>query len=271
MAKSTLGKIVSRVGSSGGGKTYAKTRPGNYYGVLAIIIILGLTSVVYSRYQNQNRPTTTIASIVFPSANSVGYLATATNACGKVLHYLYPFRTPDPVFHVQATGVVQMTPTNAVHGSNISLSDFVKGYFGLVVSKNELGLPGPTGLVPAANKYVAGQTCPKGTKYFGKKAYPAIYYWQSLAQSKPTITTDPAKVKISSYLLITFGFEPKGVIPAQPSQATRTAMYAASLTPTTVPATLPTTSLPNGSSTTSSTTTTTIPKSSTTITTTAKG
>ena len=50
MAKSTTGKWVSRVGASGGGKAYKKSRPSNYYGALAVIVILGIAATVLARY-----------------------------------------------------------------------------------------------------------------------------------------------------------------------------------------------------------------------------
>ena len=54
MAKSTSGKWVSRVGSAGGGKTYTKARPSNFYAILVLIVVVGLALVVYSRYEYQH-------------------------------------------------------------------------------------------------------------------------------------------------------------------------------------------------------------------------
>ena len=54
VAKSASGKWVSKVGATGGGKAYKKSRPGNYYGVLAIIVILGLLATVVARYDYQH-------------------------------------------------------------------------------------------------------------------------------------------------------------------------------------------------------------------------
>src|ERR1035438_6646526 len=54
VAKSATGRWVSRVGASGGGKAYKKTRPGNFYGALAVIVVLGLVATVFARYEYQH-------------------------------------------------------------------------------------------------------------------------------------------------------------------------------------------------------------------------
>ena len=70
-------------------------------------------------------------------------------------------------------------------------------------------------------------------------------YWTRFGQKKPTITTDPTKIKFSRYLRVTLAFEPAGVTPKLPLQASINAMFAAaqSTTSTTVatPSTLPAT------------------------------
>jgi len=54
VAKSATGKWVSRVGSSGGGKAYKKTRPSNFYGILIVIVVLGLVATALARYDYQH-------------------------------------------------------------------------------------------------------------------------------------------------------------------------------------------------------------------------
>ena len=85
MAKSNLGKRVSSVGSQGGGKTYKKTRPANFYGALAVIVILGLALTAYSRYEYQNpakrSTTTTIAPGIGRSSTPPSRFRTAARPC----------------------------------------------------------------------------------------------------------------------------------------------------------------------------------------------
>ena len=54
MAKSATGKLVSQIGASGGGKAYKKSRPGNYYAALVVIVVLGLAATVFARYDYQH-------------------------------------------------------------------------------------------------------------------------------------------------------------------------------------------------------------------------
>jgi hypothetical protein len=56
VAKSATGRWVSRVGASGGGKAYKKTRPGNFYGALVVIVVLGLVATVFARYEYEHPP-----------------------------------------------------------------------------------------------------------------------------------------------------------------------------------------------------------------------
>src|SRR5665213_3541866 len=54
VANSATGKWVSRVGASGGGKAYKKSRPSNYYGILVVIVVLGLATTILARYDYQH-------------------------------------------------------------------------------------------------------------------------------------------------------------------------------------------------------------------------
>ena len=262
MAKSSLGKIVSRVGASGGGKTYAKARPSNYYAVLTLIVVLGLAAVVYSRYERQNP---VVISYAYPAIGSTAYMGLASEACGTVLPNFFAYRTADPLFHLQVNDVVQITPTSAKDsGRGVTFDKFVHRYIGFVFTSKELGIPSATGVVDPGHKYLAGSVCPRGSKYAGQKAYPEIAYWKNIGQSKPTITTNPHSIVVPNDLLLTFAFEPKGVIPKLPSGTTINALNAAPATTTTTPVSVfPTTTTTTHTSTTTTThtsTTTTTPK-----------
>jgi hypothetical protein len=242
VAKSSLGKVVSRVGASGGGKTYAKARPANYYGVLVIIVVLGLSAVVYSRYERQHPH---VKSTAFPAKNSVGYFALSVESCGARHVDLTAYRSSDLLFQVLTSNVVRVTPTTAATANtNTNLGRFVTGYTGMKFSANSLFVPDFPGK-PLGQTFVAGHVCAKGTKYAGQKAYPVLAYWRSVGQKAPGLTTNAASVGIKNLMFVTFAFEPKGVTPHLPSQKTITAMYSDSLstvTTTTLPITIPTTS-----------------------------
>ena len=255
MAKSTSGKWVSRVGAAGGGKTYQKSRPGNYYGVLAVIVVLGLALTVYSRFEYQN-PVKKHSTAVAPKIGTTLYAGLSIQYCGQKLAYLNTDPTFKGGFTVQNDNVIKLTPASAADaGNNATLKQFAAEYPGLVVSSSELGVPTATGVANPKTTYKNGATCSAKSKYPGKKGKVVYAYWTTLAQKKPTITTNPAKIKFVNDLRVTMAFEPTGVTPSAPTTTTVDAMFAAAITSTTT--TVATTTTAPTTTTTASTTTTT--------------
>ena len=243
MAKSATGKWVSRVGASGGGKAYKKTRPGNYYGILVVIVILGLVATLFARYEYQH-PGATKKSTP-PAVGTTWYASLGIEACGKRLAYLNTDPTTKGGFTVLAANVVKISPVSAADaGSHATLSQFAAEYPGLIASTNELAVPTAKGTSNPATTFHNGDACPATSKYRGVAGRVSYAYWE-YGQTTPTITTDPTKIKFSRYLRVTLAFEPAGVTPKLPLQASINAMFAAaqSTTSTTVatPSTLPAT------------------------------
>jgi hypothetical protein len=273
VAKSTSGKLVSRVGAAGGGKTYRKARPANYYGVLAVVCILGLVLVVYSRYQYQN-PSHHHTVSTPPLIGKTYYFALAADNCGTAL----PALTQDPTYkgsyHVQSSGIVNLTPAvSANAGKNATLANFATQYPGLTVSSSTLAIPGKAGAKNPATTFTNGATCATGTKYAGKKGQVEYAYWTSLGQTAPTITTDPSAIHLSNELRVTMAFVPKGVTPLAPSTAAVDEMVLLVTTPTTTTSAPTTTTTAPTTTTTGATTTTSSPPTTTSAptTTTTKG
>jgi hypothetical protein len=261
VANSATGKWVSRVGASGGGKAYKKSRPSNYYGALVVIVVLGLAATLLARYDYQHPSKK--ATGVAPRIGTTWYGALAVEACGKTL----PNLTTDPTvaggFQVVTDNVIKLDPNSAADaGNNATIGQFANEYPGLIASSNELAIPTSTGKSNPATTYHNGQACPTGSKYAGQAGQIQYAYWTSLAQTKPTITTNPDTIKFAQYIRVTLAFDPKGVTPAPPGQTTVNAMSAniiASVGSTTTTTLLPatTTTVPSTSTTTSPTTTTT--------------
>lgn len=260
MAKSTSGNWVSRVGAAGGGKSYKKARPGNYYGVLVLIVVVGLLLVVFSRYEYQN-PVKKHSSALAPKVGSVLYAGISIRACGTTL----PFLSTDPTnkggFVVGAADVVRLSPILGLdNGAKATLAQFAAEYNGLIATSTELAVPTAKGAPDPATTYKNGEKCPATSKDAGKKGNVVYAYWTTVGQKTPTLTTNPATIHFSKDLRVTLAFEPKGVTPSSPSSATVSEMFYQTTTPTT------TTTLP--------VTTTTAPATTTTIastTTTSKG
>jgi hypothetical protein len=260
VAKSTTGKWVSRVGASGGGKAYQKTRPSNYYGALAVIIILGIAATMLARYDYENPHTSKGAP---PAIGTTWYAALRIEACGETLANL----TADPKssggFTVQSDNVIKISPVSAADsGAHATVAQFANEYPGLIISSSELAVPTPTGASNPKTTFHNGNTCPAGTKYAGQAGQVSYAYWTSFGQAKPVVTTNPSAIKFRQYLRLTMAFEPKEVSAQPPSKTTVDAMVALGTSPTTTTTAVvvtPTTTTPS-TSTTGATTTTTSPK-----------
>jgi hypothetical protein len=263
VAKSNSGKWVSRVGAAGGGKTYRKTRPGNYYGILAVIVILGLAATVYSRYEYQN-PVKKHTVVVQPAVGTTLYAGLSVQSCGQTLPYLTPDPTTKLGFVVESDDVLRLSPVSSYDaGNNATLKTFASEFPGLITSSNELAIPKTTGVANPATTYKNGALCSAKSKYAGQKGKVEYAYWTSFAQKTPKITTNPADIKFSKELRLTLAFEPTGVTPNPPAKTTVDAMVYNTVATTT---TTTTTTTPTTTTTTKSSTTTTTTASTTTTT-----
>jgi hypothetical protein len=253
VAKSASGKWVSRVGATGGGKAYKKSRPGNYYGVLALIVIVGLLSAVLARYDYQHPHKA--AGATPPAVGTTWYAALSVQVCGVTQPDLYPDPTAPGGFTVQNDNVIKLTPTSAADaGANATLSQFSDEYPGLITSSSELALPTKTGVADVATTYKNGQACSAKSKYPGQTGKVVYAYWSSLSTTKPVVTTNSASIKFSEYARVVMAFEPTGVTPNPPSQTTVDEMVKVAATPTTTTTAF---TVPSTTTTTSGTTTTT--------------
>ncbi len=271
MAKSATGKWVSRVGSAGGGKAYKRTRPSNYYGILLVIVVLGLVATALARYDYQHPSKAAKGSP--PAIGTTWYGALAVQACGTTLPYLTADPTVTGGFKVESDNVIKLDPTSAADaGKNATLGQFANEFPGLIASSNELAIPNSKGTADSKTTYRNGQTCPTGTMYAGQSGQVEYAYWTSLSQTTPTITTNPDNIEFAQYLRVTMAYDPKGVTPSPPTQTTVDEMSAAIISSAnTTTTTAGTTTTTTGTAT---TTTTVAPVTTTTdktTTTTAKG
>jgi hypothetical protein len=263
VAKSNSGKWVSRVGSAGGGKTYQKSRPANYYGALFVIVVLGLALTAFSRYEYQHPTKKHTAPVVAPAVGSVQYAALAVENCGTMLPYLQTDTSyKGGGFLVGGDNVVRLTPlTAADSGHNANLKTFASEYAGLKLTSTGLAVPKADGVANPKTTFKNGDICAAGTKYAGKPGKVVYAYWTTLAQKSPTLTTNPAKIHFYKDLRVTMAFLPAGVTPSAPAAKSIDEMVLDATTPTTT------------TTTTQPTTTTTVPLTTTTspTTTTTKG
>jgi len=259
MPRSDSGKWVSRAAATGGGRTYRGQIPVNWYAALVVIVILGLVSIVFSRYEYQHPHTT---PTVAPTVGQTLYAAFAIDVCGTVQSPLAA-STNSAVAGVTTPGedVLNVSPrVKGQAGVHATIGQFFTNYPHGKLSSKELSF--------AADKvYVAGKDCPAGTPDAGKKAVIKAEVWPNavLTKGKP-VTGNPALWKIGSRTLITIGYVPAHAKLPRPAQSTINAMlqYAATVSNSTTTTT--TTTTPS-----SSTTTTTAPSGTTTTTTAPSG
>ena len=260
MAKSATGKWVSRVGSSGGGKAYKKSRPGNYYGILVVIVVLGLVATVLARYDYDHPGKK--AKGTPPAVGTTWYAGLSLQACGKYLPYLATDPSSTGGFTVQPADVIKIKPvSDADSGNNATLAQFAIEYPGMIASSTQLAIPGAGGKSNPSTTFHNGTACASTSKYAGQSGQIEYAYWSSFGQKTPTITTNPSSIKFSQELRVAMAFDPKGVTPMLPQQVTVDDMVKAVDTATTT-----TTTTTAGTTTTTAGTTTTTSKATTTTT-----
>jgi len=264
MARSTSGKSVARAAATGGGTTYRGQMPVNWYAALVVIVILGLASIVFAKYEYNQSPTT-----VQPAVGTTWHAALAFDICGT----MQPALTASPSsattgLTTPGDGVLLVAPrTNSEAGNNATLGKFAQGYTGLTLTNTTLKYP--SAKVP---EYTNGQRCATGTPDAGKPGEVQARWWVlstktgsngQLEQTGGVTSLAPADLKLLNRQLITVGFVPDNTTLPKPPASTITALLqvlsggSAPVTTTTVAGQTTTTVHMVGTTTTTQATTTT--------------
>jgi hypothetical protein len=235
MARRDTGKWVARAAATGGSRAYRGQAPVRWYGSLALITLVGLASIVYSRYELEH-PSTAGQ----PTVGTHWYAGLAFDVCGDVQPNLpaNPNKVT-PGIYTEGDGVIRIAPTTSADaGANATLGRFVSQYPGLTLSTDTLQLPGKA-------RHVDGQRCPSGSRESGRQGVVQVKVWPSFVSQNGSIYGgDPTTVKLANGQLITVAFVPAGASIPKPSSAT-----VATLTPlaagtnsttTTAPVSIPT-------------------------------
>ncbi len=260
MARRGTGRWVARAAATGGGRTYRGHRPVRWYASLALIVLVGLALIVYSRYEREHPAPSTQ-----PAIGIHWYSAIAFDICGKTQPDLSSNPNLSSVgITTDGDGVVHTAPTKSSEaGNNATLKLFAKSYPGFVLTPTELKLPG-------GHAYHNGETCPVGTPQAHKTADVFIQVWSSATgagSNHPVTVTDPSNIKLANWQLITVAFDPLGTGVAKPTRDSIATMQTlisgvTSSTTTTTPSS--STTAPTPTTTAPSSTTTTTPSSTTT-------
>ncbi|HVC71406.1 MAG TPA: hypothetical protein VNC61_14215 [Acidimicrobiales bacterium] len=221
MARQDSGKWVARAAATGGGRSYRGQMPVKWYGSLVLIVLIGVVSVVYSRYERQNPVAGTP-----PTTGTHWYAAFAIDICGTVQPNLpaNPNSASNPGLHTDGDGVIRIEPTKQSDaGNNATLARFVSEY-------PKFGLTADSLTIPGEKVRNDGEKCPKQTPDAGKSAKLQIKVWppaQPPGSAAATTSSDPAALKLGNNQLITVAFVPSGSKIPKPSAAAITAMLQA--------------------------------------------
>lgn len=231
----------------------------NWYLGLAVLVVLGLLSVIFSRYEYQHPKQ---VAAVQPAVGQHWFAGISFDECGQTLAPLAPTANASTLgITTSGDGVIVIAPqTKQQAGNNATLGQFQINTPGLVLTPTAFEYPGKTVLS-------SGQKCPKGTPDAGKAGHVEVAYWHNSDPKTTRVSVaNPSTLKLGFNSLITVGFLPTGKALPRPGQSVITAVLRAGAssgsTTTTTSVTVPPT-------TTSSPPTTTVPPKSSPTTTTA--
>ena len=246
---------MARAGATGGGRSYRGQRPMKWYASLAMICLLGVALIVYSRYERQHP-----APAAAPAIGAHWYQAVGFYVCGKFQPNLpsnpNASTSPIPGIRTDGDGVIQVAPTTKKDaGNNATLARFVALYPKLTLTSSTLQIPGGA-------KYTDGKKCPAGSTDAGKTGQLQIKVWPSFTppgSNNPKVFHDPATIKLADGQLITVAFVPSGASVPKPSSITAMLTDRAGSATSTQSTAVPSSSTTAPSSSTTATTTGTAP------------
>ena len=179
MGKASSSKKVARAARAGGRVSSGQPRSLLFPGVLALIVVLGVSLVVYARNDRNNQD---IGGV--PQLEDHIHQAFGVNVCGEWLTDLPEFETPVGI-HTHGDGVLHIHPFSQLGvGSNATLGRFFQsarddGGLNVSVSDTELEFGGET--------YTEGETECEGVD----NPVLRMAYWEDVADeaSLPEVTT----------------------------------------------------------------------------------
>jgi hypothetical protein len=221
MARQDAGRWVARAGATGGGRTYRARVPYRWYSGLALIVIVGVFLVVYSRYENMH-PAASPASVA-PTTSDHWVAGLDFDLCGvsqQVLSASSNATTGDLGLYSGGDGVIQIQPkTSADSGVNATVGRFSSQFPGLTLTADSVGLP-------KKKVYKNGTACPAGTPDAGKTGVLSAYIYPTATSTTPTQQSgDVRQVRFTQNLeIVTLAFVPSGTTPPAPSQTIKSAV-----------------------------------------------
>ena len=221
MGKASSAKKVARAARAGGRVSSGQPRSLLFPGVLFLIVVLGVSLVVYAR---NDRNSTDLGGP--PQSGDHIHVAVGANICGEVANPIPEFESKIGI-HTHGDGVIHAHPFSALGmGANATLGRFLKdareGQPPLDVSISD------TKLVYLGDAFEEGKTKCEGVDDPELR----VAYWKDVAdlETAPVITTggfeDLRLTTNGSGITIFYG-DPKADIPLPPTAANLQALGAA--------------------------------------------
>ncbi len=228
MARTDTGKWVARAASTGGSRAYRGQRPVKWYSSLALICILGVALVWYSRYERQHPS----SGGQQPAVGASWYAALSFDICGTVepgLPATPTVKGKNPGITSIGNGVVHIAPTTSADaGANATVGRLAAEYPGMTLTSTTVRYPGKTSAGPTVGRtFTLGEKCPAGTKYAGKPGVVKAVQWPTPTAKSGVTAGDPPSLKFADQQEITVAFLPSGVTVPRPPGTIVTAMLQA--------------------------------------------
>jgi len=199
VAPRSTGRKVSRAASTGGGRSRVRgTRatPWGWYSSMALVVVLGVAGVVYSRDQRIQQ---LAGGGPHPNGRDHWHAAYAIDICGQVQPNLVEDASIISAhgLHTHADGLVHVEPfvtgSSADTGKHATLARFLAGAPGLKLTHNQVRYPG-------------GKLYKNGDKCANRPGTVQIRVWPDAKGTNSTTLTDAGKIRIRDGMAITIAF-----------------------------------------------------------------
>jgi hypothetical protein len=214
MGKASSSKKVARAAGIGGGRVHRRQTPWGYYGIIALIVVLGVVGTINSRQHRDSQVNS--AGGTPPTVGTTWYEGYAVYTCGK-FEPAISTKSPNPQgITTRTPGIITIAPTTkAAAGKNAVLGKFADAV-GMKLNAAELQVPG-------GHLYVDGATCQ------GKPGHVYVKEFQGPTDTVGQLYNgaprqlpklDPALVPLKNALMLTIAFVPSSgaaSIPAPPA------------------------------------------------------
>src|SRR5579875_316078 len=214
MGKASSSKKLARAAGIGGGRVRRRQTPWGYYGIIALIVVLGILGTVASRQRRDTQINN--AGNSAPAVGTTWHEGYAVYECGKFVPAIST-KAPDPeAITTRTAGVITIAPSvKAAAGKNATLGKFADAV-GMKLNAASLQVPG-------GHLYVDGNTCQgkPGHVYVKQFAGPTDTVGQLFNGGKGQLPKiNPTQVPLKDNYMLTIAFVPSSEassIPAPPA------------------------------------------------------